>query len=487
MSWYKLYQEFEEWEKAHDLVFDKWQQQVLEHEGNCALRCGRQVGKSTVIARKAARFSMKYENTVVLNIAASQRQSNLIFAKIHAHLLRFNEFVLDKAGRYKEDMEKSARQNQLLRKEYERRWSIFDGTPTKTQLNIKKFSNWGKMPTDKDWELFRRDEEYVIYSLPAGKTGAYIRGLKIDLLIADEAAYIPEEVWVAVKPMIAVSKKMKGLGWIVLLSTPFGKGGYFYESCYDTDFRQWHISSELCPRIPKDFLRKEKDRLSKAEYAQEYMAEFIDEFNQFFPTTLIKQSMTFVHWDRNKDLNPNAQYYLGIDPARYGKDEAAFVVSELHNKKWRIVYCDEKKTPAGKAITSLRDYTIALTEHFNFKRIFVDDTGVGGGLTDMLQEVLGKSRVIGINNASKRVFWEGNESRKGILKEDLYSNALAMMERKEIEIINNLKLLKSLKGVQFEYTKDRNLRIHGRYTHLAEAFVRACWAKQSKGLKLFCN
>lgn len=487
MSWFELYEEFEALEKEKDIALDKWQQQVLEHEGNIVLRAGRQVGKSTVISRKCCKFSIKHEKTVTLMIAASQRQSGLIFNKVLNRLLIFNDFVIEKHGRYHEDVEKSSRMNKIFKKEHDKRWGIFENSPTKTEIRIKQFENWGKSEGDNDWKFFERDEEYVIYSLPAGKTGAYIRGLKIDLLIADEAAYIAEDVWVAVKPMIAVSKKTRGLGWQMLLSTPFGKGGHFYESCNDDDFRHWHISSEICPRIPREFLRKEKEKMSKAEYAQEYLGEFIDEYNQFFPTEIIKKCMTFYNWDLKKDYKINAGYYLGIDPARYGQDEAAFVINERQEKKWKIVYCDEKKKVTGKAITSLRDFTVALDKMFKFTRIFNDDTGVGGGLTDLLQEELGKSKVVGLNNASKKIRVGIDEKSRGILKEDLYSNALSLMERGEIEIINNLKLLRSLKSVQFEYTKDRNLRIHGKYTHLAEAFVRACWASQSKGLKLFCN
>ena len=59
------------------------------------------------------------------------------------------------------------------------------------------------------------------------------------------------------------------------------------------------------------------------------------------------------------------------------------------------------------------------------------------------------------------------------------------MEKGEIEIINDLHLMKSLKSVSFEYTKDRNLRIYGNYTHLAEAFVRSCWSIKEKGLNIF--
>ena len=39
--------------------------------------------------------------------------------------------------------------------------------------------------------------------------------------------------------------------------------------------------------------------------------------------------------------------------------------------------------------------------------------------------------------------------------------------------------------VKFEYNEERNIRIYGKNTHLAEAFVRAVWGIKEKSLKLF--
>jgi hypothetical protein len=127
---------------------------------------------------------------------------------------------------------------------------------------------------------------------------------------------------------------------------------------------------------------------------------------------------------------------------------------------------------------------MALDDNYHFARIFIDDQGIGAGVTDILLQKLG-SRVVGLNNAKKTLDKEGKIGK--IFKEDLYSNAACLMEAEppKIDIISNLKLLKSLKSVTFEYTTDKNLRIYGKYTHLAEAFVRACWAMKMKGLKLY--
>src|SRR3990167_442544 len=421
--------------------WDKWQQEVLDYDGNIAIRAGRQVGKSVVIAEKVCRFALAHSGAVCLVIAASQRQSGLLFEKIKNTLLVLGRDVLAEV-------------------------------PTLTRLVLKNGSR--------------------IYTLPAGKTGHFIRGYTLDLLIVDEAAYVSEAVFNSIVPMIAVSRKVRGFGRIILLSTPFGKGGFFYHCFSDDDFRKWHVSSEDCERIYKKLLLKEKKRLRRAEYAQEWLGEFVDDYQQFFGTEVLRRQMTLSGWDLSQKLDGSG-FYLGVDVARYGGDENAFVVVELsggvHVPFLRVVRC-EVSSDVSTVDTIGR--VVFLDGLFGFKRVFVDDAGVGGAVTDVLQERLGR-KVVGLNNASKRVWVRGEnergEVRRGILKEDLYSNALFLLENGRLELLIDDSLLRSLRSIQFEYGSTKNntgVLIYGSYSHLAEAFVRACWCVRDRGLDVFC-
>lgn len=408
--------------------WDLWQQKVLDVVGNICIRCGRQVGKSEVVSAKAVKFALENKGVVVLIIAASQRQSGLLFEKVRANLDHLD-------GVYKEK-------------------------PTLTRIILNNGSR--------------------IYSLPTGRTGHFIRGYAIDMLIADEAAYIPETVWTAVVPMIAVSQKARKMGFVILLSTPFGKGGYFFNCFSDPDFKSFHVSSEDCRRIPKDFLRKEKLRMTKAQYRQEYLGEFCDEWHQFFSTDLIKERMNFIDW-KLSDRESSSRFYLGVDIARYGGDENAFVVVEMVKKRLRVVKCF---TTDRVSCTDTIGRVVAIDREFGFNKIFVDDAGVGGGVTDVLIEKFGR-RVLGLNNASKRVQIQGEDKVKGILKEDLYSNALMLMETKKLDLISDLSLLRSLKSITFEYSSTGHVKIFGDWSHLGEAMVRACWCVKERGLDLY--
>ncbi len=235
------------------MQFDKWQQEIIDHEGNVTLRSGRQVGKSTTVGKRCATLMLKYPGTNSLIIAPAQRQSSELFIKTMSWLMIEHDRLIQAAGGYKDDQDVSGRRNLELRRAFDQEHGIFAENPTKSMAKLKNGS--------------------ICYSLPAGKTGVYLRSFTIDFLYIDEAAYVPDPVYNSLKPMLAVPKK-KGLGWECFLSTPFGKGGFFYDSFTDEDFLQFHISSEDCERIPKSHLIKEKKRVSRIEYAQEYLGDW---------------------------------------------------------------------------------------------------------------------------------------------------------------------------------------------------------------------
>jgi len=228
-------------------------------------------------------------------------------------------------------------------------------------------------------------------------------------------------------------------------------------------------------------LRKQKKSMSKMAYAQEFLAEFTEEFHQFFPTHLIKERMNFIEWSLKKDFNSAARYYLGVDVARYGGDENAFVVVELKGKNLKVVKCF---TTERVSTTDTIGRIQVIDKEYKFNKIFIDDSGVGGGVTDVLIERLGR-RVMGLNNASKRIEVQGEEKKQGILKEDLYSNALVLMEQGKVDLIADADLLRSLKSINFEYKETGRVKIGGKYSHLAEGMVRGLWCIKERGLDLY--
>lgn len=83
-----------------------------------------------------------------------------------------------------------------------------------------------------------------------------IRGFaKVNLLIIDEAALVPDELYRAVRPMLAVSD-----GRLICLSTPQGKRGFFYKEWAEggEDWLRISIRADQVPRIKPAFLEEER-------------------------------------------------------------------------------------------------------------------------------------------------------------------------------------------------------------------------------------
>ena len=423
---------------------DDWQLKVLETKGNILLCSGRQVGKSTIIAKKAGDFAAKINNSSILIISATERQALELFIKVLNYLEENHKYLI-----------KTKRDR-----------------PTRHVINLKNGS--------------------IIRCLPTGLAGTGIRGFTINLLIADEAAFIPEEVWSAVTPMLLTTG-----GDIILVSTPHGRLGYFWKMYNDKSFSVFHVKSEeviknrpissswtqIQREKALEHLEREKKRMSILEYAQEYMGEFIDKLRQFFSDELITKCMTL----KRGFYSENKTYFLGVDVARMGDDECTFQVIDRTDRK-NLIHVDNI-IMQKVYLNEVTNFIINLDLHYHFKAIFIDDGGIGVGVFDyLLENEQTKRKVVAINNRA-RPLDRDEQHKKKLLKEDLYNNLLALMERGEIKLLDDDEIFQSLKSVQYEYLTKENaltkLRIFGNYTHIAEGLIRAAFCVKDKSLNIW--
>ena len=108
-----------------------------------------------------------------------------------------------------------------------------------------------------------------VISLPSQP--ATVRGYTPDFIIVDEAAQCSDELYQSLRPMQLVAGANM---W--LLSTPFGKRGFFYEQWADGGdrWRRVKITADQCPRIDAAFL--EAERRTSLWFDAEYLAEFTE-------------------------------------------------------------------------------------------------------------------------------------------------------------------------------------------------------------------
>jgi len=396
------------------MSLDKWQQDVLDTEGNMVLRSGRQVGKSYIIAQKAAQYALENPNRLIMVIAFTEKQANLLFSKILNNIVRQDKSKISKPK------------------------------PTKHVIKLKNGSE--------------------IYCYAAGDTGYGIMGYTIDLLIADEAAWIKEEVWNSITPALAVTK---GTMW--LLSTPYISEGYYYECFNDPSFTSFHQSSEDCPRISEEFLEEKRRRFTAQQYSQMYLGEFVDDFRRVFSDEWIDQVCTLPEINNGGD-------FLGVDVAGMGEDESTF---EGLKRTDNILKQTHHEVTTKTRTTDTTKKILDLDQTFNFDKIGIDSGGMGVGVFDqLLINDQTRYKVVALNNAVNiEVDKEGKTQKH---KEAMYANLIGLGERQEIKLFDRKDIKMSLRSIQME----ENGRISGRYSHIVEGIIRSAWLGKDKDLNM---
>ena len=117
-----------------------------------------------------------------------------------------------------------------------------------------------------------------------------VRGFSaVSLVMIDEAARVPDVMYEAVLPMLAVTD-----GDLWLLSTPRAKRGFFYEE-WMKGGEEWErvmVKATECPRISAAFLEKQRKRRGDEWFRKEYMCEFVADENALFDRDKVEALFT---------------------------------------------------------------------------------------------------------------------------------------------------------------------------------------------------
>ena len=128
-----------------------------------------------------------------------------------------------------------------------------------------------------------------IIGLPG--TEATIRGYSaVSLLLVDEAARVSDDLYLAIRPMLAVSG-----GALWLMSTPWGKRGFFYDEWIraGADWQRFRVPATECPRISARFLEEERATMGDRPFRQEYLCEFVQTESGAFDRDLVEGAMSY--------------------------------------------------------------------------------------------------------------------------------------------------------------------------------------------------
>jgi len=190
-----------------------------------------------------------------------------------------------------------------------------------------------------------------IIGLPAKEST--IRGFSSpSLLLIDEASRVPDELYQSMRPALAVSN-----GALWLISTPFGRRGFFFREWFSNDpaWARVSVTAYQCPRITREFLDSERQRYGEYYFRQEYLCEFHEKDGQLIsheliersisssvepiqfapppppPVSVFKPSVQYVPSREWPDYSDRHQFFVGVD---FGKRHDYTAIAVLEKRRW---------------------------------------------------------------------------------------------------------------------------------------------------------
>ena len=388
-------------------------------------RSGRQVGKTMSTAVKAIHFAffaplmlktVKDECTIVI-AAPTQNQATIMFDRIRSLIVN-NEFL----------------KGYIVRN-------------TQSEMWVRYLDNTGMSK---------------IITRATGETGTTLRGYSPHVIIADECSFIKTSILRAFLP-----SGMATQARVWLTSTPFSKSGYFYEACMNSKpknpdgmWREFHVKSLENPLIQEDptFIEEIK-RLTKEEYVQEVEGEFLDIGNSLIPNSLIMEAIS------DKMPKGRLRYYMGVDIARTGMDETVYTLIGVDEED--NVFVESAEAEAQSNVVDVAGRVGDLVAQYRIETVFVDETGLGGGLVD-----LGRSNGLPMRG----VIFSVQE------KAEMYKNLRLLFENHRIKLKDINKLVYQLSYLRREYTETGIMKIRSdEHDDYPDSLVLACKAINAGG------
>ena len=239
---------FETYDFQDDVIHD-----LLKHRLNVILKA-RQLGLSTTVAAYALWLALFHKHKNILVIATKRATAMNFLKKVKVILRHLPKWLM---------------LAQVV-------------TNAKHEIEFSHGSTVKAIPTSDD----------------AGRSEA------LSLLIIDEAAFIRnfDELWTGLQPTISTG------GRCVVLSTPNGVGGQFYQLYTDAEqginnFNANCLPWEIHPEHDQDWFDQETKGMGRRKIAQEYLCDFVSSGETFL-------SMEDIEWVRLSQKDPIDKWHM---------------------------------------------------------------------------------------------------------------------------------------------------------------------------------
>lgn len=270
-----------------------WQTQVFNDKHRFkVINCGRRAGKSFLVSVEILRFATEKEKSIVWYVSPTYKQSKAIMWSM------LKDLIPPEAVR---------RTN-----ETELMFELINGS----QILLKGADNPDSL-----------------------------RGVRIDLCIFDETAFIDkwEDVWKVVRPTLADSKAS-----VWFISTPNGFNHFKDMSeKVDNDWSYYHYTTYDNPYIPRDEIESMKKEMDSDSFAQEILGEF-----RKMSGLIYKDFHRDIHMVDIPDLNYNYTFTRALD---FGFAHKTALIYFAINSDGTAIYAYDGLYQTGLTETQIAD------------------------------------------------------------------------------------------------------------------------------------
>ena len=204
------------------------------------------------------------------------------------------------------------------------------------------------------------------------------------LFVVDEASGVDEAVLEAIRgTLTGVNNKL------LLVGNPTQTSGMFYDS-HNSERASWDtmtVDAEKSDRTDKENIEALKRKYgadSNVVRVRVHGLFPLAEDDVFIPFSDVEKAMMLDFGENHEVLKLS----MGVDIARFGDDETVVYsnASNLINLEYRRTKQDLMVT-TGAVIRTYKELAERYPDYHGLIYIYIDDTGMGGGVTDRLREV----------------------------------------------------------------------------------------------------
>jgi hypothetical protein len=281
----------------------------------------------------------------------------------------------------------------------------------------------------------------------------------------DEAGFQPERLWRDLRYVMLDHRDDGAQVWMI--GTPWGSGDHFFRASWllgesgDPDYVSFRWPTSLNPRVPADWIGRERDRIAPSEAAAELDGEWSDAAGSLFSRSLLERQTADYECGDLGSLQLGPRLAVGCDWGVSFDRSAVVALGRLPIVDLNVglrgpVFgvAAVQVWPAGAMLSDV--WTEIAAADVSLACVSSEVNGVGAGPTQELRRMLGERTHSELAGALQQgalptaVHWFLSVTTTARSKTDAYGRLLWLLEQGRLILPRHPDLLRQLAGLRFE-------------------------------------